>query len=83
MFHFLFSLFLGSPVHTLFFSLQNWLRIARDELVDQIELESPTLRGLALAVGFEGKEAERHLADALETDTALVHNSFRTLIGLE
>ncbi|MCC7380402.1 MAG: bifunctional [glutamate--ammonia ligase]-adenylyl-L-tyrosine phosphorylase/[glutamate--ammonia-ligase] adenylyltransferase [Deltaproteobacteria bacterium] len=59
--------------------VQNWLRIERDEAIDHVELDPARLRPLALSVGYEGAEAERHFLRDLEAETGLIH---RVYLGL-
>jgi [glutamine synthetase] adenylyltransferase / [glutamine synthetase]-adenylyl-L-tyrosine phosphorylase len=57
--------------------VQNWLRIETDEMIDHVSLDPADLRPLALAVGYVGPEAERHLARDLEAETERIHRHYR------
>jgi glutamate-ammonia-ligase adenylyltransferase len=58
----------------------NWLRIAHDENLDQVDLSEGALRPLALAVGYEGRAAASLLARDLQADTELIHRTYRELV---
>lgn len=67
--------------HDYFRQVQNWLRLAQDEMVDRINLEPDHLRPLALAVGYAGEDAQMHMARDLEAHTQLVHDTYLTELG--
>ncbi len=69
--------------HDYFRQVQNWLRLAQDEMVDRIDLRPEQLRPLALAVGYAGEDAQMHMARDLEAHTDLVHETFVTELGVQ
>jgi glutamate-ammonia-ligase adenylyltransferase len=58
----------------------NWLRIAHDENLDQVDLSEAALRPLALAVGYQGRAAATLLARDLQSDTELIHRTYREVL---
>ncbi len=54
----------------------NWLRIAHDEPLDHLDIRPERLRGLALAVGYAGQDAQKHLSDELEQAMAVHHEIY-------
>jgi [glutamine synthetase] adenylyltransferase / [glutamine synthetase]-adenylyl-L-tyrosine phosphorylase len=58
----------------------NWLRIAHDEPLDQVDLSEGALRTLALAVGYQGRAAATLLARDLQADTELIHRTYREVL---
>jgi hypothetical protein len=63
-------------------TLQNWLRIAHDEMLDHVDLEEHELRPLALAVGYAGKSAATLLERDLVADTAAIHLCYAEVLGI-
>lgn len=61
--------------------VQNWLRLAHDAMLDHLDLDLASLRPLALAVGYAGEEAQKHMARDLTADTNLIHDTYRTVLG--
>lgn len=61
----------------------NWLRIAHDENLDQVDLSDGALRPLALAVGYQGPAAAALLARDLQSDTELIHRTYREVLGAD
>ena len=62
--------------HALLRKVQNWLRIAHDEMLDHLDLDGLDARPLALAVGYQGEDAQSHLARDLVSDTELIHSCY-------
>ena len=67
--------------HTLLRKVLNWLRIAHDEMLDRIDLEGLDARPLALAVGYQGEDAQAHMARDLVSDTDLIHNCYTSYLS--
>ncbi|MBK8011553.1 MAG: bifunctional [glutamate--ammonia ligase]-adenylyl-L-tyrosine phosphorylase/[glutamate--ammonia-ligase] adenylyltransferase [Deltaproteobacteria bacterium] len=61
--------------------VQNWLRLAHDQMIDHVFFESEGLRPLALAVGYEGAEAEAQLRRDLLADSEVIHEAYRAVLG--
>jgi [glutamine synthetase] adenylyltransferase / [glutamine synthetase]-adenylyl-L-tyrosine phosphorylase len=59
----------------------NWLRIAHDEPLDQVDLSEGALRPLALSVGYQGRAAATLLADDLHADVELIHRTYREILS--
>ncbi|MCA9550342.1 MAG: bifunctional [glutamate--ammonia ligase]-adenylyl-L-tyrosine phosphorylase/[glutamate--ammonia-ligase] adenylyltransferase [Myxococcales bacterium] len=61
--------------------LQNWVRLAHDEMLDHVDLEPSRLRTLALAVGYAGETAAELMRKDLLEDTAAIHEAYREVLG--
>jgi glutamate-ammonia-ligase adenylyltransferase len=61
--------------------VQNWVRLAHDEMLDHVDLEPSRLRALALAVGYAGEGAQEHMKKDLMADTATIHEAYREALG--
>ncbi len=57
--------------------LQNWLRIAHDEMIEYLDLSSSALRPLALTLGYEGEEAEDLLREQIDADRLSITAFYR------
>ncbi len=58
----------------------NWLRIAHDENLDQVDLSEAALKKLALAVGYQGRGAATLLRRDLEADTERIHRIYLAIL---
>lgn len=61
--------------------VQNWLRVAHDEMIDHVDLDERRLRPLALAVGYQGENAAALCVRALERDARAVHQAWSAVLG--
>jgi glutamate-ammonia-ligase adenylyltransferase len=57
-------------------SVQNWLRLAHDAMIDEVDLAPPALRPLALAIGYQGESAQQLLERDLQLDTGVIHAAY-------
>jgi [glutamine synthetase] adenylyltransferase / [glutamine synthetase]-adenylyl-L-tyrosine phosphorylase len=64
-------------------TLQSWLRIAHDEMIDHVDLSPDALRPLALAVGYQGESAQTQLRRDLLSDTAAIHLCYTEVLGTD
>ena len=61
----------------------DWLRVIHDEPLDVIDLGRRSLRPLALALGYQGDDAEARFGAQLERDRITIRNAYRRYVGIE
>lgn len=60
----------------------DWLRVQHDELLESVDLSPSALRPLALALGYEGPEAQAFLRRDLDADRATIRRAYERTLGL-
>ena len=61
----------------------NWMRVIHDEMLNRVNLGEEQIRPLALALGYEGPEAQGLLLRDLDADRNVVRSSYLSGLGLE
>jgi glutamate-ammonia-ligase adenylyltransferase len=58
----------------------DWLRVIHDEMLDVVDLRPETLRPVALALRYQGRDAQDRLRADLEADRAAVRGAYSEIL---
>lgn len=62
--------------HTRLGRIKRWVRVIHDRMMDRVDLADADFRSLALAVGYQGPEAEALLERDLKEDQQAIHDLY-------
>ena len=69
-----------STIHDRLRRLLSWLRLMHDETLEELELDMSSLRALARALGYQGRDAPERLRDQLKADRDFVKRTYRKIM---